>query len=72
MSIAINDDLITIRNTEPDTETVFRYRPESGRVTVGPPGETGTLVDMGSLISALQAVKRVKDNEAIRKRGSRA
>lgn len=70
MSIAVSDDLIVITNTDPDTSVFLRYRPESGKVVVGAPDETGTLVDMQMLINALCAVKEVKDNERLRERGT--
>lgn len=65
----VEGDTVTIEDRYPDTHTMFKYLPETGRVCVGPIDGTGTLVDMELLIAALRAIKTTQDNEHKRKRG---
>lgn len=69
VAVIVESDTVTIEEQDPYTHTMFRYRPESGRVCVGPLDGTGTLVDMELLIAALRAIKTTQDNEHKRKRG---
>lgn len=70
MSIAVNEDLIVVTDTEPDTMVALRYRPESGNVVIESMdmGNIGTRVDMEMFIASLKAVKTTEDNKLARRR----
>lgn len=68
MALVVSDDKITITNTEPDTSVVLRYRPASGNVVISNGEDTGTIIDMESLIVTLKAIKTTQDNKLRRRR----